>query len=277
MTELSYDTLVNLVSRRFGKYDIACPLCGPERRSPANRKRRVLRIWHLEEGFVTYACARCGERGYARAKDAVASKQSRTTGCQPRIVEASEDADQRSRIEFALQLWEASCPLVGTLGDKYLKEHRRLRVEPLNLDHSLRWHGGINALVGLMTDPMTGEGAGIHRTILNPDGSKRERKMLGKQGVICLTPNEDVCEGLGLVEGVEDGLAVLLSGWGPIWIATSAGAIERFPVLNGIESLTIFADADAAGMKAAKACASRWKQAGHEVCISVSKELADAA
>ena len=40
MTELSYDTLVNLVSRRFGKYDVACPLCGPERRSLANRKRR---------------------------------------------------------------------------------------------------------------------------------------------------------------------------------------------------------------------------------------------
>ena len=277
MTELSYDSLVDLISRRFGTHDVPCPLCGPERRSPVNRKRRVLRIWHLEEGFATYACARCGERGYARVKGAVASKQVRPARSQLKPVEASEQADQRSRIEFALQLWETSCPLVGTLGDKYLKEHRGLRVESLNLDHALRWHGGINALVGLMTDPMTGEGAGIHRTILNPDASKRERRMLGKQGVICLTANEDMSEGLGLVEGVEDGLAVLLSGWGPIWVATSAGGIERFPVLSGIDSLTIFADADAAGMKAAKACASRWKEAGHEVCLSVSKELADAA
>ena len=277
MTELSYDTLIDLISRRFGKHDVPCPLCGTERRSPVNRKRRVLRIWHLEEGFATYACARCGERGYARAKGVVAPKQVRPAGRQARIVESSEDAGQHSRIEFALQLWETSCPLVGTLGDEYLKEHRGLRVESLNLDHALRWHGGIYALVGLMTDPVTGKGTGIHRTFLNPDGTKRERKMLGKQGVIRLSRDEDVCEGLGLVEGVEDGLAVLLSGWGPIWVATSAGAIERFSVLNGIESLTIFADADAAGMKAAKACASRWKQACHEICISVVKELADAA
>ena len=277
MTELSYDTLVNLVSRRFGKYDVACPLCGPERRSPANRKRRVFRIWHMEEGFATYACARCGQRGYARAKGVVAPKQVRPAGRQPRIVESSEDAGQHSRIEFALQLWEASCPLVGTLGHKYLTEHRGLCIDQLAIDHALRWHGGINALFGLMTDPVTGKGTGIHRTFLNPDGTKRERKMLGKQGVIRLSRDEDVCEGLGLVEGVEDGLAVLLSGWGPIWVATSAGAIERFSVLNGIESLTIFADADAAGMKAAKACDSRWKQASREVCISVSKELADAA
>ena len=277
MTELSYNTLIDLINRRFGKHDVPCPLCGPERRSPANRKRRVFRIWHMEEGFATYACARCGARGYPRAKGVVASKRARPTGRQPRIVEASEDADQSVRIEFAMQLWEASSPLVGTLGHKYLTEHRGLCIDQLEIDHALGWHTGINALLGLMTDPVAGKGTGVHRTFLNPDGTKRERKMLGKQGVIRLSPNEDVCEGLGLVEGVEDGLAVLLSGWGPIWIATSAGAIERFPVLNGIESLTIFADADAAGMKAAKACASRWKQAGHEVCISVSKELVDAA
>ena len=275
MTELPYDTLIDLISGRFGKHDVPCPICGPERRSLANRKRRVFRIWHME-GFVTYACARCGERSYAHAHRFGAHK-GRSPRDQPRIVASLEDTDQRARIEFALQLWEASCPLVGSLGYKYLKDHRGLRGESLNLDHALRWHGGINALVGLMTDPVTGDATGIHRTFLNPDGGKRERKMLGKQGVIRLSPNEDVCEGLGLVEGIEDGLAVLLSGWGPIWIATSAGAIERFPVLNGIESLTIFADADAAGMKAAKACASRWKQACHEICISVVKELADAA
>jgi hypothetical protein len=29
--------------------DVACPLCGPDRHSPENRKRRVLRIWHREQ------------------------------------------------------------------------------------------------------------------------------------------------------------------------------------------------------------------------------------
>jgi hypothetical protein len=107
---------------------------------------------------------------------------------------------------------------------------------------------------------------GIHRTFLNADGSKRERKMLGRQGVVRLTPDEDVTHGLGICEGVEDGLAVL-ADWAPVWAATSAGAIERFPVLPGIEFLTIFADNDGPGLRAAQACAERWR--GQEVRIAI--------
>src|SRR5262249_413900 len=51
---------------RFGTFDVACPLCGPERRSPINRRRKVLRVWRLEPGFATYHCVRCGERGHVR-------------------------------------------------------------------------------------------------------------------------------------------------------------------------------------------------------------------
>ena len=55
--------------------------------------------------------------------------------------------------------------------------------------------------------------------------------MLGRQGVVRITPDEDVTYGLGIAEGVEDALAIALE-WGPAWAATSAGAIERFPVLS---------------------------------------------
>jgi hypothetical protein len=44
-----------------------------------------------------------------------------------------------------------------------------------------------------------------------------------------------------------------------VWAATSAGAIAKFPVLHGIESLTIFADADATGLRSAAACQERWR------------------
>ncbi len=71
--------------------------------------------------------------------------------------------------------------------------------------------------------------------------------------------------------------AVLLSGWHPVWATTSAGAIERFQVLAAIESLTIFADADAAGMKAAKFCATHWTDAVREARTSQAKVLRDAA
>jgi hypothetical protein len=153
------------------------------------------------------------------------------------------------------------------LAERYFVEHRKIDVAQLDLEHCLRWHAGIQAVVALMTDPVSNKPIGIHRTFLDADGAKIERKMLGRQGVIRLSPDSEVTMGLGISEGLEDGLGVLLSGWVPIWVATSAGAIARFPLLRGIEALTIFPDADSAGITAAKACAARWHSARVEARI----------
>jgi len=61
-----------------------------------------------------------------------------------------------------------------------------------------------------------------------------------------------------------------LVGWHPVWALGSAGAIEEFPALPGIESLTIFADNDARGRGAALLCAERWRAAGMEVLVRLS-------
>ena len=118
-----------------------------------------------------------------------------------------------------------------------------------------------------MTCPLTNKPTGVHRTFLGPDGAKLDRRMLGRQGCIKLSPDEDVTLALGIVEGVEDGLAVLLSGWAPVWAATSAGAIARFPVIGGIETLTVFADADDPGINAAGQCLHRWRLAGRKAAV----------
>jgi putative DNA primase/helicase len=216
-------------------------------------------------------------------------RQGLIEGVSPRPLEGRErtprpprqpdpDVDQAARIEIAMQIWAASVPLPGTLGWRYFTEQRGLHIGSLSdLSHGLRWHHGINAVVALMTDPLTNRPRGVHRTFLAADAVKLERRMLGKQGVVRLSPNDQVTQGLGIAEGLEDGLAVLLSGWAPIWAATSAGAIERLPVLSGIENLTVFADTDATGMKAAGVCAARWIVAGREARISPAKELTDAA
>jgi hypothetical protein len=153
------------------------------------------------------------------------------------------DDSEAHRVEYALTLWAETVSLPDTRGWRYFTEQRGLDLTRLgNFDHVLRWHRQIGAVVALMTDPVINKPTGIHRTILNPDGTKRERKMLGKAGVIRLSPDEDVLEGLGLTEGIEDGLAALLWGFAPVWAAASAWGISSFPVLSGIESLTIFAD-----------------------------------
>ena len=172
-------------------------------------------------------------------------------------------------------MWEVATSLGGTLGERYFVEQRGLNVRHLHLDHVLRWHAGQRCIIALMTDAITRKPTGIHRTYLDPAGAKISRKMLGRKGCIRLSPDDGVALGLGLVEGIEDGLSVLLSGWAPVWVAADAGAMTRFPVLDGVESLTIFADADTAGVSAAQQCSARWIATGREARISPPMRMRD--
>jgi putative DNA primase/helicase len=130
-----------------------------------------------------------------------------------------------------------------------------------------------------MTHAVTGEPRAVHRTALKPDGNGKAdvqgfgsaKKMLGpcRGCVIRLSPDDQVLEGLGLTEGIEDGLSIISMGWRPIWVCGSAGAIKTFPVLPGIEALTIFGDPDIGGFENARVCQTRWQEAGRECVIRI--------
>jgi hypothetical protein len=53
----------------------------------------------------------------------------------------------------------------------------------------------------------------------------------------------------------------------PAWAAGSAGNMANFPLLPGMESLTLLVDNDAAGERAANQCKARWVSAGCEVTL----------
>jgi putative DNA primase/helicase len=53
----------------------------------------------------------------------------------------------------------------------------------------------------------------------------------------------------------------------PVWALGGAGNLSSFPVLSGIEALTVTADADEPGQRAAVAVADRWRRAGREAVI----------
>ena len=178
---------------------------------------------------------------------------------------ATENA--RERVAQALEIWRETMPLRGTRGEHYFAS-RQLDVAGLSLDHVLRWHQRSNAVLALMTDALTSAPIGVHRTFLNADGSKRERRMLGRQALVRLSPDDEIASGLAIAEGIEDALAILLAGWTPVWAATSAGAIAKLPLLPGIETLTVFADADAAGLRAAHECSRHWQDGGREVVVA---------
>jgi phage/plasmid primase-like uncharacterized protein len=75
---------------------------------------------------------------------------------------------------------------------------------------------------------------------------------------------------LGIAEGAETTLSVAQGfGWSPVWAATSAGAIARFPVLPDVTELVIFADPDGPGLAAARKCARRWQAAGRHARLCI--------
>lgn len=191
----------------------------------------------------------------------------------PRLIKPT--AEPVSTLPFARQIWREAVPAAGTLAETYLVS-RGLTLPARKI---LRFHPAcrrgeerLPAMIALMLDPSTGEPCGVHRTFLQADGrgkaSGQAKMMLGNAGVIRLSPDSEVTTGLGIAEGIETALSLIqVAGWSPVWAAGNAGNIAGFPVLAGIEALTIFADGDAAGLRAANACADRWRDEGREVTI----------
>jgi len=184
--------------------------------------------------------------------------------------------------EFGRQLWSACDKLQGT-AVAYL-EARNCVIPPA--DGDLRFHPALRhpisgdvgpALVGLITDFVTGEPLSLHRTWIRADGRKAEvdppRMYLGRHrkqgGVVRLWPDDAVTQGLALAEGIETALSVA-HGITPVWAAIDAGNLAALAVLPGISALTIAADQDKAGLAAAHECAERWHRAGCEVRIVVA-------
>jgi hypothetical protein len=54
-------------------------------------------------------------------------------------------------------------------------------------------------------------------------------------------------------------------GYEPAWALLSAGGIAKFPVLPGLDALTIFLENDEKNRKAMRECGLRWRDAGRDV------------
>jgi hypothetical protein len=181
------------------------------------------------------------------------------------------------------ELWHACRQLSGIAID-YLHA-RHCRLPPAGTD--LRWHENLRhssdysgpALVALVTDAITAEPISLHRTWIRSDGTKADiekpRLLLARHrkagGVIRLWPDDCVEQGLAVGEGIETMLCAA-HVFTPVWSCIDAGNLSTFPVLDGIESLTIFADNDHEGLKAAQTLRQRWLDAGREVHLKVPRQ-----
>jgi hypothetical protein len=112
-----------LTNGRIGQFDVECPACASAKRTAANRRRKVLRIWRIAEDFATYHCVRCGEKGHTRDPN-------RLPPDPVKLARARAEAAERERIAIgerlskARWLWSQQRSIIGTPAEHYLRGPR---------------------------------------------------------------------------------------------------------------------------------------------------------
>jgi hypothetical protein len=210
-----------------------------------------------------------GERRSARPTSERWSHRRRTA--------LNKDADYRSAL--ALRLWNQSRDPRGTVVGSYLAS-RGLRLPDDVAGNVIRFHSALQfdgtlvaGMVALFRDIKTNAPCGIHRTFLDGAGTKLGRQMLGRArgAAIKLDADENATLGLHIGEGLETCLAAWLAGFHPVWALGSASAIGAFPVLAGIEAVTILGETGDGGAnrRATQTCAARWIKAACDAFVVV--------
>lgn len=293
------------IHRNAGEHVGPCPVCGGKDRFSINTKKRV---WH---------CRGCGRGGdivdLVRHLDSLSFAEAiaRLTNEMPeperqgRPAEAKPASDDEARnLRSAARIVAELVPVKGSAGETYLRKVRKIdtaaiadvlaRVDAIGWHRAVYFHQldpekpyhelhgrKLGALIGIMTDPVTAKLTGaISRTYLGADGAKvgKAKTLAAPAGIVRLSRDEDVLGGLHLAEGIESGLCALSLGFRPLWVTGSTSLMRVFPLLGGIERLSILADRDAngAGENAAKVAACRWREAGRDARIRrLSQGLGD--
>ncbi len=185
------------------------------------------------------------------------------------------DIAKKDWSDKAQYIWDKAISIYNTPAEKYLQFRGCIVPECEDIRYLPAYKEKPHAMVARITDVITGKPLSLHFTYLKPDGFgkadiEKQRSLLfghrKKGGVIRLYPDEDVTIGLGIAEGIETALSVA-KYWQPVWSTIDASNMDTFPVLEGIESLTIFPDPEPTGMKAAEKCANLWKSEGRSARI----------
>lgn len=268
MMQLDLDLINGLTGGRLGCHDVPCPICGPTKRAPLNQRRKVLRVWQLDPGFASYHCARCGDSGSSRDRDAAPPDLAAVARAKAEAAER-ERVSSAERLGKARWLWAQRQPIAGTDAEIYLREARgyggplpgTLGFLPGRGDHP----PAMIAAFGLTSEPEPGvvqvrpeDVCGVHITRLAPGGRGKakgegpDKIMIGRSMgfPIVLAPANDLL-GLAIAEGIEDCLSVHeatdLGAW-------AAGAASRLPALAAaipfyVECVTIMVDDDPDGRR----------------------------
>jgi hypothetical protein len=259
---LTWSDVERITGGKLGRNVCApCPFCSHSRRQ-ANQRKRVFAVKLKEPDFAIYNCAHCGESGYVHPDrpsphvvDLAEIKRRRTEA------DRKEAEDKQQRTEAALKLWNERKPFLGSPAETYLRDTRGIGdwLEAFDLDESLGFHpacpfGGeqLPCMLALVRNIESDQPQAVHRTAvkLGPRPERIDRLSLGPVGggAVKLSLDGDVTHGLLIAEGIETALSASLKfKFRPVWSVLSRSGIAKFPVLAGVECVTIAVDNDGSG------------------------------
>ena len=194
-----------------------------------------------------------------------------------------DEATKRRAIERAGEVWRASRPIAGTLGERYLLSRGiTIRPERFRFAEIPSWYDDETgecgrdrpAVVCLITDALD-RGVAIQRIFLAPDGLGKAQDMrvaklsFGRPagGAIRIGPMQG--DHAIVVEGPEDGATVAqMQPTQPVFVTcgTSLMPLLQFP--PEIRRVTIGADNGKAGMAAAQKARAAFMDRGLEVRVT---------
>jgi hypothetical protein len=277
-----------------------CPQCGGKDRFSINVRKQV---------FLCRGCAARGNVialvrfldgcGFLEALEYLTGERApEPSRPAPAATDAPRDDDRDARaLILARQIAFELRPILGSPGETCLRDARKIKThaieDVLELIDAIGWHPAVyfnepghalhgrklGAIISVMTDMITAEPTGaISRTYIHEGLKVGKAKTLGSPaGIIRLSEDADVLEGLHIAEGLETALGAMSKGLRPMWATGSTAIMAKFPILSGIKALTIIADHDAngAGERAAAEVASRWREAGRETHVYLREVLGD--
>jgi hypothetical protein len=190
-----------------------------------------------------------------------------------RKVQAKTEALKRSH--QARLLWSEALPIKGTVAESYLRKRHIDCILPDTLRfHPNCWHYTAKYLPAMIALIDGVDDFALHRTYLLPDGSgkaqvDRPKAMLGNVsgGAVRLVKESGP---LVVAEGIETALSLscgILNRPATIWAALSTSGFKSLRLPRNPEKLTIAADNDHAGHKAAYELATTAVLNGWEVSL----------
>jgi CHC2 zinc finger/Toprim domain len=271
-----------------------CPLCGGVDRFSVNTKTQIWNCRGCGTGGDVIKLVQHLDRGsFGKAVELLAGQAASHKPAKQKADDDKFRAQETTHKLGALRIWRESVPKDGTgLAARYLREERGIVIPPDDWAYLsprvIRFHprcpfdiDNHPAMVCLFRNVATDAGQAIFRIALTPDAKKIGKGLgYGPRGApsfaglaaIKLFDDADEDQGLVLAEGIETALAAAYGGgYRPVWAMAGTDGIKAFPVLPGIDGLTILAEKDKSGVTASadavRECGTRWTKAGRDVIV----------